>query len=137
MTLFVPPLREIEFVLREIAGLDEIAALPGFVDLSADLVGSVLEEAGRIASEVLAPINQSGDRQSARLTESSVRTADGWVQAYRTLVEGNWIGLPFDTDFGGMNLPGLINAAINEMWQSARRSSSPMASTTLPKTSFI
>jgi alkylation response protein AidB-like acyl-CoA dehydrogenase len=108
-----------EFVLHELAGLDEIASFPGFEDCSADLVHSVLEEAGRIASEVLAPINQSGDKQGVRRENNGVKTADGWKQAYDTLVEGNWIGLPCPTEFGGMGLPGVVNAAVHEMWQAA------------------
>jgi alkylation response protein AidB-like acyl-CoA dehydrogenase len=114
-----PPLQDIEFVLRDLAGLEEIASLPGFEDSSSDLVHSVLEEAGRIASEVLAPINHSGDLQGVRREDGIVKTADGWSQAYHTLIEGNWIGLPCSTEFGGMGLPGVVNAAVHEMWQAA------------------
>jgi 3-(methylthio)propanoyl-CoA dehydrogenase len=119
MSAYVPPLRDIEFVLRELAGLPELAELPGYEEASPDLVGSILAEAGRIAQEMLAPLNQSGDKQGARLGEGGVKTADGWREAYQVVAEGNWTGLPFDAEFGGMGLPGVVNAAVAEMWQAA------------------
>lgn len=119
MTAYTPPLRDMEFVLAELAGLDEVAALPGYEEASPELVHSVLEEAGRIATEVLAPINQQGDRQGAKLVDGTVRTPEGWDKAYGTLIEGTWIGLPFAAEWGGMGLPGLVNAAVSEMWQAA------------------
>ncbi len=119
MTAYQPPLRDMNFALRDLADLDGIAALPGFEECSADLVGSVLEEAGRVAREVLAPLNLPGDRQGAKLENGVVRTADGWDGAYKTLVEGSWVGLPFPAEFGGMGLPGAVNAAVSEMWQAS------------------
>ncbi len=119
MTTYRPPHQDMAFVLHDLAGLDDIALLPGFEDSTADLVQSVLEEAGRIAEEVLAPLNQSGDQQGTRRENGVVKTPDGWDRAYRTLVEGNWIGLSCPTEFGGMGLPGAVNAAVNEMWQAA------------------
>ncbi|HIJ38131.1 MAG TPA: acyl-CoA dehydrogenase [Rhodospirillaceae bacterium] len=119
MSAYLPPLRDMEFVLRDLAGLAEIAALPGYEEASSELVSSVLEEAGHIAEEVLAPLNQTGDRQGARLQDGKVLTADGWAAAYKTLVDGTWIGLSADPEYGGMGLPGLVSAAVNEMWQAA------------------
>ncbi|MDR3441299.1 acyl-CoA dehydrogenase [Telmatospirillum sp.] len=119
MTRYVPPLKDMEFVLRNLAGLDAITRLPGFEECSADLVTSVLDEAGRIATDVLAPINQTGDRQGANLQDGTVKTAEGWAAAYKTLVDGNWIGLAAPTEYGGMGLPGVVNAAVGEMWQAA------------------
>ncbi|PKU21608.1 acyl-CoA dehydrogenase [Telmatospirillum siberiense] len=119
MTPYSPPLRDITFVLRELAGLDEIAGLPGFEDATSDVVQSVLDEAGRIASQVLAPLNQTGDQQGIRRENGTVKTPDGWRQAYRTLTEGNWIGLSCPQEFGGMGLPGVVDAAVSEMWQAA------------------
>ncbi|MTJ80116.1 MAG: acyl-CoA dehydrogenase [Telmatospirillum sp.] len=119
MTTYTPPLKDMEFVLRNLAGLDDITRLPGFEECSTDLVGSVLEEAGRIASDVLAPINQDGDKTGAQRVDGAVKTAPGWSGAYQTLVDGNWIGLSSPQEFGGMGLPGVVNAAVSEMWQSA------------------
>ena len=119
MTAYLPPIRDMEFVLRDLADLEGIAALPGFEEASNELVSSVLEEAGRIAEEVLAPLNQSGDREGAKLADGKVQVAEGWQAALDTLIEGNWLGLPYDTEWGGMGLPGLVNTAVGEMWQSA------------------
>ncbi|MBC7954140.1 MAG: acyl-CoA dehydrogenase C-terminal domain-containing protein [Rhodospirillaceae bacterium] len=119
MTAYTPPLRDMEFVLTHLAGLDEVAALPGYEEASPELVHSVLEEAGRIAAEVLAPINQQGDRQGAKLVDGVVRVPEGWDKAYGTLMDGAWVGLPFAAEWGGLGLPGLVNAAVSEMWQAA------------------
>jgi len=119
MTAYLPPIRDMEFVLRDLADLDGIAALPGYEEASPELVASVLEEAGRIAEEVLAPLNQPGDRQGAKLVDGKVQTADGWDAALKTLVEGTWLGLPYAPEWGGMGLPGMVNAAVSEMWQAA------------------
>lgn len=119
MSDYRPPLRDMEFALTELAGMAGIAALPGFEEAGPELVDSVLEEAGRIAAEVLAPLNRSGDRQGARLENGVVRTAEGWEQAIATLIEGNWIGLSSDPEWGGMGLPSLVGTAVGEMWQAA------------------
>ena len=119
MSDYHPPLRDIEFALTELAGMAGIAALPGFEEAAPELVNSVLEEAGRIAAEVLAPLNRVGDRQGARLENGEVRTAEGWDRAVATMIEGNWVGLAADPQWGGMGLPSLIDAAVGEMWQSA------------------
>ena len=96
-----------------------MAALPGYEEASPELVSSVLEEAGRVAAEIIAPLNHPGDKQGARLTETGVRTADGWAHAYKTLVDGNWIGLSCSTTYGGMGLPDVVGAAVSELWQAA------------------
>ena len=119
MTAFSPNIHDMEFVLAELAGLDEIAALPGYEEASRELVHSVLEEAGRIAEEVLAPLNAVGDRQGAKLVDGKVALPEGWEGAFRTMVEGNWTGLPFPAEWGGMGLPGVVNVAVAEMWQAA------------------
>ncbi len=119
MTNFTPNLRDMEFVLAELAGLDEIAALPGYEEASPELVHAVLEEAGRIAENVLAPLNVVGDQQGARLVDGKVTLPEGWEGAFRTMVEGNWTGLPFPAEWGGMGLPGVVNVAVAEMWQAA------------------
>ncbi len=119
MSEYLPPLRDMEFVLAELAGMERLAALPGFEEATPELVSSVLAEAGRIAEEVLSPLNRIGDRQGARLADGKVRTADGWDHAYRALVEGTWIGLANESRWGGMGLPCLVGTAVIEMWQSA------------------
>ncbi|MGE5476402.1 MAG: acyl-CoA dehydrogenase [Bacteroidales bacterium] len=119
MTAFLPPLRDMEFVLSELAGLNEIAALPGYEEATPELVHAVLEEAGRIAENVLAPLNKVGDSQGSKLVDGKVVVPEGWEGAFRTMVEGNWTGLPFPAEWGGMGLPGVVNVAVAEMWQAA------------------
>jgi len=119
MTEFVPPLRDMQFVLRELCGLDAVVSLPGFDEVTDDLVSSVLEEAGNIAAEVIAPLNRVGDREGAKLVDGRVETPAGWYEAWRTLVDGTWNALPFDPQWGGMGLPHLVNTAVQEMWHSA------------------
>jgi len=118
MAGFAAPLRDIEFVFTELAGLGPILALLG-EDYSPDLVSTVLAEASKIAEDVIAPLNHPGDKQGAKIENGKVRVADGWQNAYDTLVEGNWMGLPFPAEHGGMGLPWLVNAATSELWASA------------------
>ena len=118
MAGFTAPLRDMEFVFTELAGLDPILSLLG-EDYSPELVSTVLAEAGKIAEGVIAPLNHPGDKQGAKIENGTVRVADGWQAAYDTLVEGNWIGLPFPAEHGGMGLPWLVNAATSELWASA------------------
>ncbi|TAN57363.1 MAG: acyl-CoA dehydrogenase, partial [Magnetospirillum sp.] len=119
MTAYIPPLRDIRFTLEELVGLDEIAALPGFEEVSSELADSVLEEAGHMAEGILAPLNRIGDADGAVMDNGVVRTAKGWGAAWTALVDGGWNGLPFATEWGGMGLPNVLNTAVHEMWQAA------------------
>jgi 3-(methylthio)propanoyl-CoA dehydrogenase len=122
MPSYVAPIADMQFAMNEVAGLGELQTLPGFEDATPDLVAAALGEASRLASEVLAPLNQSGDRQGARLENGVVRTPEGFKEAYRQFVEGGWNSLPFDPAHGGQGLPWLVAMAVNEMWQSANLS---------------
>lgn len=119
MTAYVPPLDEMRFVINELAGLDAVAALPGFEETTPELVDAILEEAGKLGSEVLAPINQSGDEQGSVLENGVVRTPEGFPDAYRQFVDGGWNGMPFDPEYGGQGLPWLVTTAATEIWHSA------------------
>jgi len=119
MAEYVAPLRDMEFVFNELAGLGPVLDLIGSEDYSPELVSSVLQEAGKIAEGVISPLNRLGDKDGARLENGAVRTTPGWYGAYRTIVEGNWLGLPFPQQYGGMGLPWLVNAATSEIWASA------------------
>jgi alkylation response protein AidB-like acyl-CoA dehydrogenase len=116
---YAAPIADMRFVLDEIAGLPEIAALPGCEQASADLVGAVLEEAGKLAQGVLAPLNTVGDKERARLENGVVRTPEGFREAYRTYVEGGWNALPFEAEHGGQSLPIALSTAVAEMWNAA------------------
>jgi acyl-CoA dehydrogenase len=122
MTTYVAPVRDIRFVLQELCALEEVAQLPGLEEATPDLVAAVLEEASRLSEEVLAPINQEGDRQGSRLIDGVVRTPDRWKEAYATFIEGGWNGAAFDPEYGGMGLPWLVNSAIQEMLHAANMS---------------
>src|SRR5574337_1753680 len=93
MTTYVGPVRDMLFVISELAGLEEVSALPGCEEVSPDLVGAILEEAGKFAGEVLAPLNQPGDREGSRLEGGAVVTPQGFKEAYRKFVEGGWTAL--------------------------------------------
>ena len=119
MSGYTAPIRDITFVLDEVVGLPAIASLPGYEEATPDLVGSILEEAGKIAADVLAPLNRVGDQVGAKWEDGAVTCAPGWKDAWNALVEGGWNGLPFPADFGGMGLPEVLNLAVQEMWQSS------------------
>ncbi len=109
------PLQDMLFVLKEICELDKISALPGFEDATPDTVEAVLSEAAKFTSGVLSPLNHSGDKAGAKRTESGVKTAPGWVEAYAQFKDGGWNGVVFEAEHGGMGLPWIVGAAIHEM----------------------
>jgi len=116
------PIRDMRFVINELAALEGLAALPGYEELTSELADAVLEEAAKIADEVLAPLNKLGDERGASLTKEGVVTAEGFAAAYRQFVENGWNGLSADPEYGGQGLPSLIMAATVEMWNSANMS---------------
>ncbi len=119
MSQYTAPLRDMHFVMRELAGLDQVSQLPGCEEVSGDLVDAILDEAGKFASGVLAPLNWSGDQQGARWENGEVFTADGWKDAYRQFAEAGWTALACDPEYGGQGLPKLIATAVMEMWKSS------------------
>jgi 3-(methylthio)propanoyl-CoA dehydrogenase len=122
VTDYIAPLADMRFALQEIAGIGEIASLPGCEQASDDLVDAVLEEAGKLAGGVLAPLNRAGDEQGSRLENGVVRTPEGFKDAYRHYVEGGWNALPFAPEHGGQGLPIAVATAVAEMWNSANMS---------------
>src|SRR5215510_227726 len=116
---YAAPLRDMIFALEEIAGIGEIATLPGYADVTPDLVQTVLDEAGKFAGGVLAPLNRTSDQQGSRLENGVVRTPDGFRDAYAKFVAAGWNSLPFDPGHGGQGLPWTLAAAIQEMVTSA------------------
>ncbi|MGB0749029.1 MAG: acyl-CoA dehydrogenase [Magnetospiraceae bacterium] len=122
MTVFSPSVERMMFTLRDVVGLDDVTAQPGFEDVSEDVIQAVLEEASKLAEEVVAPLNQPGDEEGARMENGVVRCASGWKEAYDTLAEGGWFGLACDPELGGMGLPWLVNAAVQEMFHGANMS---------------
>jgi 3-(methylsulfanyl)propanoyl-CoA dehydrogenase len=119
MTPYVPPLDDIRFALAHMAGLEQIARLPGCEAATPDLVDQVLEASGKFAANELAPLNATGDRARARLENGTVRTPEGYKEAYRKFVEDGWHGLPFPQEWGGQGLPWSVAIPVWEMWHSA------------------
>ena len=122
MTDYFAPLSEMKFVLNGVAGLDEILQLPCFDGIDGELVSAVLSESSRFTSEVLAPLNRTGDEVGCECHDGRVTTAPGWKDAYRQFIESGWNGLAFEPEWGGQGLPWLVATAVQEMWHSANMS---------------
>ncbi len=119
---YAAPVRDIRFSL-DVAGLDQVLATGAFEDLPDDLLQGILDEAGKLASGVLAPLNAPGDRQgSHRNPDGSVTNPDGFAEAYQAFVEGGWQSVPFDPSFGGMGLPRAVSLGVHEMVHAANMS---------------
>ena len=124
MAHYTPPLRDMQFVLHEVLGVvDEFKQLPAHAEVDADTINAVLEEAGKFASEVLAPLNAIGDAEGCTLDREThaVRTPAGFKEAYAKFVEGGWPSLSADPAFGGQGLPHVVNQAFFEMLNSANQ----------------
>ncbi|HQR55095.1 MAG TPA: acyl-CoA dehydrogenase [Burkholderiaceae bacterium] len=119
---YAAPTREMLFTMKEIGGLDAVLAQPGFEEVTPDLVDTILDEAGKFAAEVLAPLNQPGDRQGNRWEAGTVTTADGFKQAYASFCETGWNGMPASAEFGGQGMPTLLSTAVLEMWKASNMS---------------
>jgi alkylation response protein AidB-like acyl-CoA dehydrogenase len=111
-----------QFVLEELAGLDRVQKIPGFEEVTPDLVGHILEENAKFSEEVLAPLNWTGDQEGAALTDGGVVSAKGFREAYAKFVEGGWNALQFPPEFGGQGLPKVVAAPVMEMWKAANLS---------------
>jgi alkylation response protein AidB-like acyl-CoA dehydrogenase len=122
MSGYVAPLKDMRFVLNELAGVAEVAKLPGYQDAAPDTVDAILEEASKFASEVLDPLNYSGDQEGSMWKDGSVATPKGFKQAYKQYVEGGWGALPFEPEWGGQGLPKLVATAVEEMLTSSNMS---------------
>jgi alkylation response protein AidB-like acyl-CoA dehydrogenase len=118
MAAYAPPLRDLDFVLHDVLCVTEMP-IPGYDELDRDTTAAVLEEAGKIARDVLAPLNAVGDRQGCRLENGVVRTPEGFKAAYDTVAEGGWIGLDLDPDYGGQGMPHMMNTAVGIMHAAA------------------
>ncbi len=117
---YVAPVKDMKFVMRELAGLNTINQLPGCTDATEETVDAILEENARFCSEVLSPLNWSGDvEHSVRHADGSVTTPKGFKEAFRQFGEGGWQGLHFPADYGGQGLPKLVATTGIEMINSA------------------
>ena len=119
MSDYIAPARDITFALNELADLSAINQLEGFEDATPDLVEAIVEEASKLATGVLSPLNKKGDELGTRVEDNKVVPVEGFSDIYQAFREGGWPALPFDPERGGQGLPETIACAINEIWQSA------------------
>jgi alkylation response protein AidB-like acyl-CoA dehydrogenase len=122
MSTYGAPLRDMKFAVKELIGMDDIAALPGCEDLTPDVVDAVLEEAGKFATGVLDPLNRGGDVTGAKWSDKGVTAAPGFGAAFKQFAEGGWTGLACDPQYGGQGLPHILSTQTSEMWNSANMS---------------
>ncbi|ROZ74984.1 acyl-CoA dehydrogenase [Ramlibacter sp. WS9] len=119
MSEYAAPLKDMQFVLRELCGFSDLAPPAGSEDLTEELVTSILEEAGKFAAGVLSPLNGVGDREGARWQDGAVHTATGWRNAYGQFTAAGWNAMSCPSEFGGQALPRLVSALVEEMWNGA------------------
>lgn len=125
MTKYTAPLTDMRFALFDVLGADvRLMALPGGETAARDLLDAVLEEAGKFAEQILAPLNQSGDAEGCHYDKAtaSVTTPKGFKEAYRQFVDGGWAGLNAPEQYGGQHVPEVVGAAVKEMLDSANLS---------------
>src|SRR4051812_13681373 len=120
MSTYSAPLRDMEFVIKDLVGLADITAMPDCAEVTEDLVDAVLAEAAKFASGVLDPLNRPGDQQGARLVDSQVTSTPGFKEAYRQFIAGGWNGLSGEPEYGGQGLPHVVSMPVQEMWNSAK-----------------
>jgi len=122
MGQYTAPLRDMQFVMHELLKVEsELKAMPAHAELDAETINQVLEEAGKFCSEVVFPINQSGDIEGCTWDKGVVTTPAGFKQAYEQYVEAGWPALGCDPEFGGQGLPVFVNNALFEMLNSANQ----------------
>jgi alkylation response protein AidB-like acyl-CoA dehydrogenase len=119
---YVAPVKDMLFCMKELAGLEAVAQLPGFEEAGLETAQAVLEESARFNQDVLAPLNFEGDKNPSYWKDGKVFTTPGFKDAFRQLAEGGWQGLQHPTEFGGQGLPKTIGAACIEMLNSANMS---------------
>jgi 3-(methylthio)propanoyl-CoA dehydrogenase len=118
MLNYSAPLRDMQFVLNELIGFDQICALAGTDDISLDLSNAVLEEASKFSKDILSPLNRIGDLEGSKLLGNEVKTPKGWKEAYTAFKEAGWCSLAMSPEFGGQGFPKVIATAVYEMWDS-------------------
>ena len=116
------PYKDAAFVIDELIEFDRLCEEAGLEEVNGELVQAILEEASRLAAEVIAPLNVVGDQKGATLDEVGVRETPGFADAYRQYAEGGWASLPFDEAYGGQGMPKIVGTAAEEIWQSANLS---------------
>ncbi|WP_025050748.1 acyl-CoA dehydrogenase C-terminal domain-containing protein [Sulfitobacter noctilucae] len=120
MPSYTAPTRDMQFVLHDVLKISE-AKTPGYDDLEPDFTSAILEEAGKLTSEVIAPLNVIGDTEGCRLENGVVYTPTGFKDAFEKVKEGGWPGLDMPEQYGGQNMPQVIGSAVGEMFSAANQ----------------
>mmetsp|Transcript_3455 Transcript_3455/g.6122 ORF Transcript_3455/g.6122 Transcript_3455/m.6122 type:complete len:593 (+) Transcript_3455:1048-2826(+) len=118
MPSYTAPTKDTQFILHDVLNISALET-PGYGDLEREFTGAILEEAGKISSEVLSPLNTVGDTQGCVMENGVVRTPDGFKAAFDQMAEGGWPGIDMPEEFGGMGLPYVMNTAVGEMFSAA------------------
>ena len=122
MSSYVAPLKDMLFVINELAGLDEVTKLPGCEEINAELTEAVLTEAAKFAQEVLEPLNRVGDKEGATLADHKVTSPSGFAAAYKQFCEAGWNALGGPAEYGGQGLLHIVANPVQEMWSSSNMS---------------
>ena len=119
MSDYNAPVKDMKLALNHVARMTELSSIPVYEDASADMVEAILDEAARVARDVIAPTNWDGDQKGVELKEGGVVCPDSFQEAYQQYAEGGWGSLQFDPEFGGQGMPYLLSIPVMEMWQAA------------------
>ena len=120
MPTYKAPVDDVQFLLNDVFHMERYGNLPGFADASPDTLAAILEEAGKLAEEVVQPLNRVGDMEGCkRNADGSVTTPAGFKEAYKQYADGGWMGISVPQEYGGQGLPGTLTVMINELLGSA------------------
>ena len=122
MNSYKAPLNDLSFIFNHLLDQEQLAQLPGLEDLGVDLYESILDEAGKFATNVLDPINASGDREGLKITNGEVTTPKGFKEAYQQFTQAGWNNISLEPEFGGQGLPYILSTAVNEVMMGANKS---------------
>ena len=120
MPSYTAPIKDLQFVLHDVLNVTA-SSTPGYDELEADFTSAILEEAGKLTSEVLAPLNAVGDREGCRLENGVVYTPKGFKEAFEKVKEGGWTGLDMPEQYGGQNMPYVLGTAVGEMFSASNQ----------------
>ncbi len=121
MPSYTAPTKDMSFLLHEVLKVED-SGIPGYEELAPDFTGAVLEEAGKIASQVLAPLNVVGDKEGCKLENGVVRVPTGFQDAFNQVRDGGWTGIDCDPEYGGQGMPNIIGTMVGEMFSGANQS---------------
>ena len=119
MAIYEAPIQDAMFIIHDVLKVHENTDIEGYGELTDDMTSAILTEAGKVASEVMLPINEVGDKQGCTLENGVVRTPDGYKEAYKAQCEGGWPGIDQNPEYGGQGMPYIIHSVTGEFSSSA------------------